>query len=155
MKYVEMTVCTQEVPDEISLCLTISGCRLRCDGCHSPYLWKEHGMELSEDVLLGAIRKYSGMLSCVLFMGGEWYEDELVGLLRLSKTYNLKTCLYTGEDDVSDGIKANLDYLKTGRWISNLGGLDCDLTNQKFINVVSGEDIGWKFKKNGGQHPPF
>lgn len=150
MKYVDMAVCTQEVPDEISLCLTISGCKLRCDGCHSPYLWKECGEDLSEDVLTSAIKKYRGMLSCVLFMGGEWHEDELVGLLRLSRAYSLKTCLYTGEDDVSEAIKNNLDYLKTGRWISNLGGLDCDSTNQKFINVVSGEDIGWKFKKNGG-----
>lgn len=38
LKYVESAVTLEEVPNEISLTLSISNCRFRCHSCHSAYL---------------------------------------------------------------------------------------------------------------------
>ena len=33
----------------------------------------------------------------------------------------------------------NLDYIKTGKWISKLGGLNKKTTNQKLVDLNTGE----------------
>ncbi len=38
LKYVECAVTLAEVPEEISLTLSISNCIYHCRGCHSQYL---------------------------------------------------------------------------------------------------------------------
>lgn len=135
MKYHSYNIVLQEVPNEISLCLSITGCKLNCDGCHSPYLWKEHGEVLTIKVFKNLLNKYTGLISCVLFMGGEWHENELVNFLIISNTMGLKTCLYTGLDRVNDVLLNNLDYIKYGRWDKNLGGLESNDTNQIFLDL--------------------
>jgi anaerobic ribonucleoside-triphosphate reductase activating protein len=57
----------------------------------------------------------------------------------LIKEKNLKICLYTGLEDVSSDIKQLLDYLKTGPYIPEKGGLASKSTNQKFIDLKNGE----------------
>ena len=86
MRYYDYNIVLQEVPNEVSLSLSITGCKLSCDGCHSPYLWKEHGEILTNEIFTDLLNKYTGLISCVLFMGGEWHEEELVNLLSLSKS---------------------------------------------------------------------
>ena len=81
-------------------------------------------------------------------MGGEWHEDVLVELLEECRNRELKTCLYTGLGDINDNIKNNLDYLKTGQWIPEKGGLDSKSTNQKFIDIQSNKLLNYKFRKN-------
>ena len=135
MKYYNYNIVLQEVPNEVSLSLSITGCQLGCDGCHSPFLWKDKGDHLTPGVLENIINKYTGMISCVLFLGGEWDEKELIELLKLSKKMGLKTCLYTGLDQVNSDILINLDYIKYGRWIKELGGLESKITNQLFIDL--------------------
>ncbi|WP_420399264.1 anaerobic ribonucleoside-triphosphate reductase activating protein [Flagellimonas sp.] len=126
----------QEVPGEISLCFSISGCPLRCKGCHSPFLWKEgNGEKLTLHLFDHILYKYYGFASCVLFMGGEWHQDELIQYLKYAKDKGYKTCLYTGLDRVEDSILQQLTWIKTGKWIQALGGLDSKKTNQKFIEV--------------------
>lgn len=52
MKFVDCVTTLLEVPKEVSLAFTISGCQLKCKGCHSSYLWnRENGKELTEEVL--------------------------------------------------------------------------------------------------------
>ena len=65
----------------------------------------------------------------------------------------LKACLYTGLEReeleaVSDGILPYLTYLKTGRWQMELGGLDSPATNQKFIDLRTGEVLNHLFIKD-------
>lgn len=148
MRFKDYNIVLQEVPNEVSLCFTITGCQIKCDGCHSPYLWKkDSGDVLTQNVFLSLLDKYRGLITCVLFMGGEWYETELIELLMLAKNRNLKTCLYTGLDDINIEIKNNLTYLKTGKWDKSLGGLSSKTTNQKFINIKSGEIMNFLFIK--------
>jgi anaerobic ribonucleoside-triphosphate reductase activating protein len=85
------------------------------------------------------------MISCVLFMGGEWHEEELIHKLKLAQELGYKTALYTGEDDVSVSLKRYLTYLKTGRFIPQLGGLTSPTTNQRLINVSTGECLNHLF----------
>lgn len=148
MRYSEFEVVLQEVPGEVSLCFTITGCRLACDGCHSPYLWKENsGEELNSVVFNNIINRYENLLSCVLFMGGEWHKEELICFLKLARDKGLKTCLYTGLELVDEDIQSHLNYIKIGPWNKNLGGLNSKKTNQKFINLETGENLNHLFIK--------
>ena len=149
MYYYDFQVVLQEVPGEISLCFSISGCNLHCEGCHSPFLWKEgNGNLLTENVYTSLLNKYKNLATCVLFMGGEWHEEELINMLQIAKKQDLKTCLYTGEDFISEAIKTELTFLKTGKWEQKLGGLEKNNTNQKFINVKTNQKLNYLFSKN-------
>lgn len=149
MYYNDFQIVLQEVPGEVSLCFSISGCPLRCKGCHSPFLWKEgNGNLLSKESFENTLNQYSKLATCVLFMGGEWHEDELVDFLKLSSEKKFKTCLYTGEEQVSDAILNELTWVKTGKWEHTLGGLNSANTNQKFIDVKTNKKLNYLFIKN-------
>jgi anaerobic ribonucleoside-triphosphate reductase activating protein len=145
----DFQVVLQEVPGEVSLCFSISGCPLQCKGCHSPFLWKEgSGTILSHEHFESTLNQYSKLATCVLFMGGEWHEEELVDFLKLSSEKKYKTCLYTGEEKVSETILNQLTWLKTGKWEQHLGGLNSKSTNQKFIDVKTNKTLNYLFIKN-------
>ena len=149
MYYYNFQVVLQEVPGEISLCFSISGCNKHCDGCHSPFLWKEgNGSVLTKEVYTSILNQYKNLATCVLFMGGEWHQKELIEMLQLAKIKKLKTCLYTGENAVSEEIIDHLTWLKTGMWKQELGGLESRLTNQLFINVTTNKKLNYLFCKN-------
>ncbi|RIV71618.1 anaerobic ribonucleoside-triphosphate reductase activating protein [Flagellimonas aequoris] len=136
MFYHHFQVVLQEVPGEVSLCFSISGCPLRCKGCHSPFLWKEgSGSELTSKDYQKYLDQYAGLASCVLFMGGEWHPGALVRYLKQAQELGYRTCLYTGADRVSPDILEHLTYIKTGNWDKALGGLDSPTTNQVFREV--------------------
>lgn len=137
MNYSYPQIVLQEVPDEISLALSISGCPLRCKGCHSTETYNpEFGQELNLEEINKLLSKHKH-ITCVLFYGGEWEPENLVKYLKYIKTKNLKTCLYTGFElsFIHKNILNNLDYIKTGRYIKELGGLGSENTNQKFIKI--------------------
>lgn len=152
LKYTHYDIAFQEVPDEVTLIFNISGCPYKCEGCHSKYLWEYSGNFLLDDIdrVLG---KYIGLITCVCFMGGDQNMTELIELLRkVKETYKLKTCVYSGNDDVStfDCALLYLDYLKVGSFKQNLGGLNCETSNQNFFKVNNGvlKNITYMFRKN-------
>ena len=74
MRYAFADVVFQEVPDEISLLFFICGCPHRCPGCHSASLWNtEKGQPLSLDVYHDWLDRYEGLVTCILFFGGDWW----------------------------------------------------------------------------------
>jgi len=149
MNYYDFQVVFQEVPGEISLCFSICGCPLKCDGCHSPYLWKEfNGDKLTDQRFIELLQQYENLATCVLFMGGEWHEEQLVNMLKLAREKCYKTCLYTGQDTVSKTILNELNWVKTGKWNPDLGGLNSERTNQKFIEIKSNTIKNNLFIKN-------
>ncbi len=148
MRYAFADVVFQEVPDEISLLFFICGCPHRCPGCHSASLWNaDQGAPLSRDVYIDWLDRYQGLVTCILFFGGEWWPAELVDHLQLAQSRGFKTCLYTGLDEVSSEIKEHLDYLKTGPWNPRLGGLDRPTSNQKFLRLHTGEVLNVRFHR--------
>ncbi len=151
MRYTYKDVVLLEVPDEISLSYTISGCSKRCDGCHSPELWNpKNGKELTVEEYQLDLENYKNYITCVLFMGGEWCPSELSQLLCIAKNNNLKTCLYSGEDDISkipSCISDYLTYLKIGKYSKELGGLESESSNQLLIDLETMEIINEKIRK--------
>lgn len=144
--YAEQVV-WQEVPGETSLAFTISGCPLGCKGCHSAQSWPATaGLPLSPALLLEKLNKYRGLISCVLFLGGEWQPKLLQQLLQLCKKQGLKTCLYTGLETPPPGLLPLLDYLKTGRWQAELGPLGSPGSNQRFYDLNLLQEQSWKFR---------
>lgn len=141
----------QEVPDEISLAISISGCDVGCKGCHSAYTWdSEYGTTLTEGKLTSILNKYEGVVSCVLFYGGEWDALSLMHLVSLCKRLGYKVALYTGREieQLSKDLIESLTYLKVGAWVSDLGGLDSPTTNQRMFDVQNNfKDITYKFRR--------
>ncbi len=149
MNYHSFQIVLQEVPGEISLCFSITGCPLQCEGCHAPFLWKKGtGFKLTKKRYNDILEQYKNLATCVLFMGGEWHENELIDLLKQAQKKDYKTCLYTGEDQISAPLLNALTWVKTGSWKPALGGLSSRATNQKFIETKTQNTLNHLFIKN-------
>ena len=142
LKHKGSAIVLQEVPDEVSLAINISGCTHKCPGCHSQYLWDDDGD--SAIVEMGKmIDRYLPYLSCICFMGGDQDQNELIVMCKIAHAEHLKTCLYTGYNSMSDLIKPlleELDYVKIGSFIQEKGPLTSPSTNQRMYkkNVNGG-----------------
>ena len=148
LKFTDEQIVFQEVPNEVSLAFTIAGCTLGCKGCHSSYSWRaDQGTALTPAYLQHRLQSYQGLISCVLFLGGEWQPEPLLSLLTVCRQAGLHTCLYTGLDDVGSELKQQLTYLKTGRWQPDLGGLNSPHTNQVFTDLRSNTRLNHLFVK--------
>lgn len=138
MKYTDTMITFREVPDEVSLCINISGCPNRCNGCHSPELWEDIGTELNEESLTALIDKNEG-ITCVCFMGGDADPEYVRKLALFVKThyFSIKTCWYSGKTltEINDVDLEPYDYIKVGPYKEELGGLDSPSTNQRFFIV--------------------
>ena len=146
-RYCSEEVVFQEVPGEVSLAYTMTGCPVGCKGCHSADTWAVGtGLELTLDYLAQQLERYRGYITCLAFMGGEWRPGMLIAMLKLAQQEGVKTCLYSGYEDVSLTIRKHLDYLKTGPWIKELGGLDSPRTNQRFYDLRSETLLNVKFQ---------
>lgn len=157
LKYTDTKVTFSEVPDEIALCINISGCPLGCEGCHSSYLAGDIGEELTPEALDSLIEKNRG-ITAVSFMGGDrqpFIVNDLAGHIKASFP-ELKTCWYSGRDysdpDINPG---NFNFIKLGPYMKDRGGLDRKTTNQKFYKVEKSADgtydfidITYKFQKH-------
>lgn len=159
LRFTSEQIVWQEVPGEVSLAYLFSGCPLRCRGCHSADSWKAgRGTALTEDHLQHRLARYRGLISCVLFMGGEWLPEPLERMLAAVTRAGLKTCLYTGLEREeleaqSSRLMSHLTYLKTGRWRAEQGGLDSLTTNQRFIHVPSGDVLNHLFLQKQAPAP--
>lgn len=139
MNYYKYDILFQEVPNEISLAFYFTGCPLRCKGCHSPELWNsKNGSPLTCMKLESLLKQYHGYISCVLFMGGDWNQKELLLYSQCISNYSeLSMALFTGKEmeEINPKLLDQLTYIKTGPWIEERGGLDSPFTNQKFYNL--------------------
>lgn len=146
IKYIpeDTSVCFAELRDEISLGINLSLCPHRCLGCHSSYLQKDIGDELTIEIIDDLIKKNQG-ITCVLFFGGDGDKESLKHLVSyIKKKYNLRTGWYSGEDSVSLGqFVGYFDYIKLGSYKKEFGGLSERTTNQRLYRLYSGsiEDI--------------
>lgn len=153
MKYVDTLVSFSEIPDEITLCINISNCPNKCEGCHSSWLQENIGIELNNYELYDIINKNSG-ISCVCFMGGDSNPEEINDLAIKIKSKNLKVGWYSGNSKISDKINIkNFDYIKIGPYLKDKGPLSDKNTNQKMYKIIhftgmnSLKDITYKFWK--------
>lgn len=149
LKYLNTEVTFSEIPDEITLCINITGCKNACEGCHSPYLAEDIGEYLTPNKLLELVNSNKG-ISCVCFMGGDSNPGDINGLAAVIRYQtNLKIAWYSGRQYIPEGLNLNyFDYIKVGPYIPKLGGLDSETTNQIMYKVEDEEliDITYRFK---------
>ena len=142
----------QEIPDEVTLALNLSGCPNRCSGCHSPHLQEEVGENLDDELLDGLLATYGGSVTCVCFMGGDADPLAVEGLACRVKQRSgggLKTGWYSGRSRLPEGCAVGaFDYVKLGPYVEALGGLDAPTTNQRLYRIAEGEmhDITGRFR---------
>lgn len=155
LKYLYCKEVFAEVPSEITLGVSISGCQIRCPGCHSRELWEDKGILLTIEELQNLLDKHKG-ITTLLLLGGEHDIDTLTELFQYAYK-KVKTAWYCGLDMIPKdklGIMQYLDYLKLGHYDHELGGLDSSTTNQRFYQIEhQGDgsyyehDITFKFQK--------
>ena len=138
LKCYSFDIVCQEIPDEISLAVNISGCPNRCPGCHSPWLWEDEGEEMADAMLKNLIGRYSVAITCFCFMGGDADHAEIERMARVVKENfpHLKTAWYSGKENIPVGFDLSvLDYIKIGPYVEALGGLKSKTTNQVLYRI--------------------
>lgn len=137
LRSVGFDVVFQEFPDEITMAINISGCPVRCPGCHSQYLWNDVGEFLTPESIDAMMGQCVGV-TCVGFMGGDSDTDALADLLAyVRRDYpKIRIGWYSGRAKLPVGFDLSLvDYVKLGPYIENLGGLRSKQTNQRLYKV--------------------
>lgn len=135
MKYIDTRIVFREVPDELTLAINISGCPVKCPGCHSPYLTRDIGEVLDEESLRSLVAANPG-ITCVAFMGGDADPAYVSILACIVRDMGLKACWYSGRDlDHAKNVIPSLDFIKVGPYIEELGPLDFETSNQRFYHI--------------------
>jgi len=140
LKYLYCKELFAEIPSEITLGVSLTGCTIRCKGCHSRELWEDKGTPLNVETLCGLLNQHQG-ITCLLLLGGESDIDALTELFMYAHK-RVKTAWYCGLDRLPkqhQGITQYLDFLKLGRFEIEYGPLNDPNTNQKFYKVVNGK----------------
>lgn len=148
MKFLNYTIAFQELPDEVSLAFVVTGCPRNCPGCHSPEQRSASGELLTDSLLSSLINKYKRHITCVLFMGGEFLEDEILHYASIVRSANLLAGLYSGAESLPESFFSAFDYVKIGPYNKELGGLSSPKTNQRLYRCHDSshiEDITFKF----------
>ena len=144
LKYLYCKEVFREIPSEITLGVSISGCRIHCYGCHSRELWEDKGEPLDIETLCGLLNQHKG-ITCILLMGGEHNIDALTELFMYAHK-RVKTAWYSGLDRLPkehQDILQYLDYYKEGHYDAELGGLDSPTTNQRLYHITHPGEKLW------------
>ncbi len=148
MKYVDVKEVFAEIPDEITLAVSISGCPIRCPGCHSRYLWDDIGEPLTAEALADMLRSHAGV-TCLCLMGGDQDPALIDSLARwVKENTSVRTAWYSGRTKLPPEISPrHFDYLKTGPYDAARGPLNVRTTNQRLYRVENGllTDITHRF----------
>ena len=153
LRYVDTDIVFQEIPDEVTLAVNLSGCPCRCPGCHSKHLWGDVGEPLTADAVECMLDHGPKGVTCLSLMGGDAQPSEvnaLAGNLR-SRFPRLHLAWWSGRTLLSPAVSlSNFDYIKLGPYLSHLGPLKSPRTNQRLYRVDGGRlnDITSRFWKN-------
>ena len=125
-------VVLEEIPHRVSLAVEISNCRGNCIGCHSPFLKKDLGDELTAEAVEKLLETNFGV-NCFLFLG-EGNDPEALKAIAYylrSSHHELELALYSGRESVEDELFEIFDFVKVGPYIKEFGPLNEKTTNQR------------------------
>ena len=144
------SVVLEEIPDRVSLAVEISNCRGNCPGCHSPFLKKDIGRELTPAVIDALVRDNFGV-NCFLFLGEGRDPEALLDLADHVRSLGLQAAVYSGREVVEPNFWTHFDYIKLGPYREECGPLNQPTTNQRLYRVRDGrpEDITDRFWHRG------
>jgi len=135
MKYFSTYVSMAEVPNEINLCIAISGCPRGCEGC----FWdgKDQDGSILDSNELGRLLDANPHVTNVVLLGGDWYSfiHTLGPLVYTIQSKNKKATIYSGDsiEKINEYKTIFPDYVKLGPYIKKQGGLNNPNTNQKLF----------------------
>lgn len=144
------SVVLEEIPDRVSLAVEISNCRGNCPGCHSPFLKKDIGRELTPSVIDTLVADNFGV-NCFLFLGEGRDPETLLDLADYVRSKGLLAAVYSGREEVEDIFWDHFDYIKLGPYKEECGPLNNPATNQRLYALMDGswEDITYRFWRRG------
>ena len=149
LKFHNYDIVFQEIPDEVTLAVNLTGCPCHCPGCHSPHLWEDTGTGLDEAMLRRIYDEYAGEVTCICLMGGDADPAAVERLCAYVKQdIGLRSAWWSGRPELPEDIDlSHFDYVKTGPYIEALGGLKSPKTNQRLYRVTGEalEDITSRF----------
>ena len=125
-------VVLEEIPHRVSLAVEISNCRGNCIGCHSPFLKKDLGDELTAEAVEKLLKTNFGV-NCFLFLG-EGNDPEALKAIAYylrSSHPELELALYSGRESGEDELFEIFDFVKVGPYIKEFGPLNEKTTNQR------------------------
>ena len=141
MKYYNFDIVFQEIPDEVTLAVNITNCPNHCEGCHSPHLHGDIGFPLDEAEIDGLLAKYGKQITCFCFMGGDATPQEVARLAAyVRRKAALKVAWYSGKPQLPDTF-TTFDYVKTGPYRPECGGLRSRSTNQRLYRNQGGKPV--------------
>ena len=138
IKYIpEMnSIVLEEIPDKVTLAVDISNCTGLCEGCHSPFLRKDVGEELTPEAVESMLDANFGV-NCFLFLGeGNDHASLMEIASYIKKAYpSLALAIYSGRENVEDDIWRLFDYVKVGPYRPSCGPLNERSTNQRLYHI--------------------
>jgi anaerobic ribonucleoside-triphosphate reductase activating protein len=153
LKYYNYDIVFQEIPDEVTLAVNITGCPNRCKGCHSLHLQKDTGEELDEKMIVSLMDKYASAITCFCFMGGDAEPQRVAALANFMRLHypEIKTAWYSGCAKLPEVIeKRSFQYIKLGGYVEELGSLKSGASNQHLFQIQQDgcmKDISYLLKR--------
>ena len=139
LKFAGYDIVFQEIPDEVTLAISISGCPNRCPGCHSPQLREDIGEPLTEEALTALLERYRGAITCI------------ARFLHRQQTTPVKVGWYSGRQQLPQDFSLDgFNYIKLGPYIEKLGGLKAPTTNQRLYRIDPDgtlSDLTYRFQR--------
>ena len=150
LRYVDTDIVFQELPDEVTLAVNLSGCPCRCPGCHSKHLWSDGGEVLDGKAVECMLEHQKQEVTCLSLMGGDAQPQEVNNLAQWLRKHHprLHIAWWSGRTLLSPQVSLNnFDYIKLGPSLQHLGPLKSRTTNQRLYRVVDGtlHDITSRF----------
>ena len=143
IKYVpEMTnVVLEEIPDRLTLAIDISNCTGLCEGCHSPFLRRDVGVELTPEAIDSLIAGNFGINSFLFLGEGNDHAALMSAANYVRRAYpSLALGLYSGRECVEEDVWELFDFVKIGPFRPSCGPLNKTTTNQRLYRILHNAD---------------
>ena len=137
-----INLCTEAEGPYRRMAIWFQGCNILCEGCCNPELQEikvAHLMTVQDVVDIAIQSKNENRIEGVTFLGGEpTIQEGLVCLAQALAQVDLGTILFTGRkyENLSDGIKENMDLIVDGRYEAELFDDERNLVGSKNQQII-------------------
>ena len=137
-----INLCTEAEGPYRRMAIWFQGCNILCEGCCNPELQEikvAHLMTVQDVVDIAIQSKNENRIEGVTFLGGEpTMQEGLVCLAQALAQVDLGTILFTGRkyENLSDGIKENMDLIVDGRYEAELFDDERNLVGSKNQQII-------------------
>ena len=124
LKYFDVAVTFSEFPDEVTLCVNVTGCVCHCSECSEPWLRPYVGTLLTNEEIDRLIAEHPDITVFGL-MGGDSDHADVVRIANyVHNKHHIKVGMYSGREFLDMELLNCLDLYKIGRWIMPKGPVE-------------------------------